>query len=186
MDEKGMLSDIKENLLKTTWFLPLIESIKTTYRECGHGHREKYYQNYLSEELKRRKIKSISEYPITHYYCKDEKEEKVIIDNGRIDLFVNDEAIIEIKAIVNELRSEDVRQLQNYLDCGSEFAKEIGFCINFPKKYQENLTLLVILNSKSKYLENISTDINWFIFTIRLKVKPSKICLPRDLGIFSL
>ena len=120
-------------------------------------------------------------------------DEKVGQSNGRIDILLTESKVtIEIKAIVGEPRPEDIRQLQNYLNSPS-IDSNIGFCVNFPRKYQEGITVVALIRKawlSSKTVKDVEEEKDdeddnnncWLMFTMRLKVSPHKKHLLTDLG----
>jgi GxxExxY protein len=96
------------------------------HRALGPGLLESAYEACLTYELRMRKLKVESEKPIPIFY-KD-----VMLDCGyRADLVVEDQVIVEIKAI-NNLSSIHEAQLLSYLKLSG---CRIGLLINFNVKY---------------------------------------------------
>ena len=95
----------------------------TVHNELGSGFLEKVYKNALLIELKNSGLKSKSEYPIKIKY------QNKIIGDYIADIIVNDQVIIEVKAI-RELAQIHEVQLVNYLKATGI---EVGLLINFGK-----------------------------------------------------
>lgn len=87
----------------------------------GAGFLEKVYENALLLELRRKKLKAESQYPIKVSY----KEE--VIGEYYADIIVEDSIILEIKA-VDSLQPIHEAQLLNYLRATG---LTIGLLINF-------------------------------------------------------
>ncbi len=98
----------------------LIDVSKKVYKILGRGHRERTYQNALELEL-RKSYKVIKEYPLPITY------EGVIINGYFIDLVIDSELPIEIKATKNIGLSEDL-QITNYM---KHIHSKKGYLINF-------------------------------------------------------
>lgn len=88
----------------------------------GPGLLESLYQKAMFKELLLRGHKVILEKPVDVFY----KGEK-ISDNLRIDLFVDDELIVELKSI-EQINPIHYKQTSTYLRL---LNKEIGLLINF-------------------------------------------------------
>ncbi len=98
----------------------LIKVCKKIYEKLSRGHRERTYQNALELEL-RKSYKVIKEYPLPITY------EGVIINGYFIDLVIDSELPIEIKATKNIGLSEDL-QITNYM---IHIKSKKGYLINF-------------------------------------------------------
>lgn len=88
----------------------------------GPGLLESLYQKALYKELLLRGHKVVSEKPVEVYY----KGEK-ISDNLKIDLYVDDELIVELKS-VEQINPIHYKQTSSYLRL---LNKQIGLLINF-------------------------------------------------------
>jgi GxxExxY protein len=88
----------------------------------GHGHLEKVYENALAHRLQKAGIKVEQQHPIKVY-----DEDGTVIGNYLADLFVEDQLIIELKAVKN-VADEHVAQILGYLKSSRI---EHGLLINF-------------------------------------------------------
>src|SRR5690349_6382672 len=91
------------------------------HRGLGPGFLESVYQKALLYELTKAGLKVESDKPIQVRY------EGVIVGDFKADLIVNDELIVELKA-VSACAVEHEVQLVNYL---TATGKEIGILLNF-------------------------------------------------------
>jgi len=91
------------------------------HNNLGPGFLEKVYENALLMELSERKIKAIPQKELIVYY----KDHKVGIYAA--DIVVNDEIILELKAVDSLIKFHDA-QLLNYLKCTG---LKLGILINF-------------------------------------------------------
>lgn len=91
------------------------------HRTLGPGFLESVYQKALLCELAKAGFKVESDKPIQVRY------EGVIVGDFKADIIVNNELIIELKAIANLVVEHEV-QLVNYL---TATGKDIGLLINF-------------------------------------------------------
>jgi GxxExxY protein len=99
----------------------IIGAAYKVYNILGFGFLESVYKKALAIELMKFNLKFEEEKPLKVYY-----EDKVVGDFF-IDLFVENEIVIELKSI-QKLAKEHEVQLVNYLN---GFKKEIGLLINF-------------------------------------------------------
>jgi GxxExxY protein len=91
------------------------------YKKLGFGFLESVYKKAMVIELSKINLKVEQEKPLKVYYDNQE------IGEYYIDLFIENEIIVELKSVENLLKAHEV-QLVNYLN-GME--KEIGLLINF-------------------------------------------------------
>ena len=91
------------------------------YNTLGFGFLEIIYHKAMLIELERAGLKNESEKSLTVHY-KDQ-----IIGEFSVDIFVEDEVIVELKSVENLAKAHEV-QLVNYLN---GMKKEIGLLINF-------------------------------------------------------
>ena len=91
------------------------------HNTLGAGFLEKVYENSLMIELKKSGLYAKSQVPIKVYY------EGIIVGDYFADILVEEEVILELKAVENLHTIHEV-QLVNYLKATD---KEIGLLINF-------------------------------------------------------
>ena len=91
------------------------------FNHLGFGFLESIYQKALIIELTKNSLKVEPEKPLKVYY------ESQVIGDFKIDLFVEDLVIVELKS-AQALSKEHEVQLVNYL---SALKKSIGLLINF-------------------------------------------------------
>ena len=97
------------------------------YKEKGSGFLESVYQKALLFEFAKAGFKVESDKPIQVRY------EGVIIGDFKADLIVDDELIVELKAVSGLVVEHEV-QLVNYL---TATGKDIGLLINFGSRSLE-------------------------------------------------
>ena len=100
----------------------IIGSAIEVHKELGPGLLESAYERCLVHELNLRGIKAIRQKPQPIYYKGLELEE-----GYRIDVFVEDRIILELKA-VNQIDEIHIAQLLTYLKLSNT---TLGFLINF-------------------------------------------------------
>lgn len=96
------------------------------YNSLGSGFLERVYENALIIKLNKTGLKAVQQYPISVYF------ENEIVGEYIADILVEDEIIVELKAI-QELNEINEAQIINYLKATG---KEIGLLINFGHEIQ--------------------------------------------------
>ena len=91
------------------------------YNQLGSGFLEKIYQNAMVIEAAKKELQIKAQHPIKVYY--DGK----IIGDYIADLWVNEQIIVELKAVQSLTREHEI-QLVNYL---AATGVETGLLINF-------------------------------------------------------
>ena len=91
------------------------------HNKLGFGFLENVYQKAMIIELTKRNLKAEAEKPLKVYY------DNQAVGEFYIDLFVEDEIIVELKSVKNLVKEHEV-QLVNYL---TGLNKDIGLLINF-------------------------------------------------------
>lgn len=100
----------------------VLDGAFAVHRAFGPGLLESVYEACLAIELKRRKIDYARQIPIPLTY-----HGQVLEPGFRIDLLVDDEAVVEIKAVERLLSIHDAQML-TYLRLAK---KRLGLLINF-------------------------------------------------------
>jgi len=93
----------------------------TVANKLGAGFLEKVYENSLLIELRKNGLKAENQKPVNVYY------DQTIVGEYFADIFVENEIIIELKAI-KHLDDVHKSQLMNYLKASN---KRFGLLINF-------------------------------------------------------
>lgn len=99
----------------------IIKACIAVHKELGPGFLESIYHNALKIELQRQHLNFESEKEVRVEYC------GVEVGTYRVDLFVEDEIIVELKA-VEELHKKYYAQVRSYLNA---LKKEVGLLVNF-------------------------------------------------------
>ena len=87
----------------------------------GNGFEEKIYQRALAIEFRKRLLQCKQEMNMNIYYDGE------YIGTRRVDIFVEDKIMVEIKAII-ELNDQNLNQCKNYLQA---YNIPVGLLINF-------------------------------------------------------
>jgi GxxExxY protein len=99
----------------------IIAAAYKVFKALGFGFLESVYKRAMIIELGKRGLKAEEEKPLKVYY------EEQVVGDFFIDLFVQDEIVVELKSI-QALAKEHEVQLVNYLN---GVKKEVGLLINF-------------------------------------------------------
>ena len=99
----------------------IIGAAYQVYNTLGFGFLESVYRKALIIELTKRKLKVEEEIPLEVYY------ENQVVGKFYVDIFVEDEIVVELKSVQNLNREHEV-QVVNYLN---GLRKEIGLLISF-------------------------------------------------------
>jgi len=118
-----ILNDSVNSVLKPSYDLAgqVIGLAMKVHRTLGHGFLESVYQKALLYELAKAGFKVESDKLIQVHY------ETAIVGDFKADLVVNDELIVELKA-VSTMAVEHEVQLVNYL---AATRKDVGLLLNF-------------------------------------------------------
>ncbi|MBN2703423.1 MAG: GxxExxY protein [Pontiellaceae bacterium] len=98
-----------------------IDAAIEVHRELGPGYDEAIYENALAVEMELRKIPFEKQKVVEVFY------KGVRVGEGRIDLFLGDEVVVELKA-VEELNQKHMAQVISYLKATK---KPLGLLVNF-------------------------------------------------------
>ncbi|MGF7139809.1 GxxExxY protein [Roseimarinus sediminis] len=99
----------------------IIACAYVVHNKLGSGFLEKVYENSMAIELRKSGLKVEQQFPIPVFY------ETIQVGDYYADLLVNDEVIVELKAVVNLTKQHEV-QVVNYLN---GIGLDIGLLINF-------------------------------------------------------
>jgi len=99
----------------------IIGAAYKVFKALGFGFLESVYKRAMIIELDKRGLKAEEEKPLKVYY------EDEVVGDFFIDLFVQDEIVVELKSIQSIAKEHEV-QLVNYLN---GVKKEVGLLINF-------------------------------------------------------
>lgn len=155
-----------------SWFPSLLTILQNTYNELGHGLLELNYQRAIEIQLMSEGIKFIQEYPI-HYKFRD-----TTLSIGRLDLLIQQEGIVEIKAQASDITESSLRQLHNYL---LHTRLPIGIAVNFPKaplnypnSLNHNLAIHVVVHPSVLSQDALHSDAPFAHLEIRCPVLPGR------------
>lgn len=93
------------------------------HKALGSGFIEKIYVKALVYELEKNKVKFVREKPIKIKY------ESLLLGEHRLDFLIEDEIILEAKAVI-EINNFHLAQVLSYLKAAN---KKLGLLLNFSK-----------------------------------------------------
>ena len=102
----------------------IIGSAMKVHSQLGNGFQEKIYQRALEIEMQKEGLEFAREFEMPVRY--DDQE----IGERRVDFFVEDKVMVEIKAI-NALEDIHLAQAKNYLEA---YNIDVGLLINFGER----------------------------------------------------
>lgn len=122
----------------------IIGAAMEVHKILGNGFQEVIYQRALAIELKERELSFIREQEMQIKY------KGINIGKRRVDFFIEDKVMLEIKAVIN-LEDVHLAQAINYLEA---YNLEIGLLINFGSKSMQFKRLMRTINHSSSYNHN--------------------------------
>jgi len=114
----------------------IIDAAMRVHTVLGPGLLESAYEACLVHELKKRKMKALSQFPLPVHY------DGLQLDLGyRVDVFVEDQVIVELKA-VDVVHPVHLAQLMSYLKLSG---KQLGLLLNFNVRHLKDGIQRVVL-----------------------------------------
>lgn len=121
----------KHPLLRT-----LVHYACNVYRALGYGLSEVVYHRALEVELRTHHHDYDSERIVDHFYGGS------FVGSSRLDLLVDRQVVLELKAIAGSLKDADERQAARYAE---HVDVPLAVLINFPQKQAESHRLSVVV-----------------------------------------
>jgi GxxExxY protein len=106
----------------------IIGAAMEVHNRIGPGYKEEVYENALCVELQKCGVAATSQYPLA------------VLDQGEqvaqfyLDLFVEDQVVVELKAFSHPLSNDDLAQMINYLKASQA---PVGLLFNFGRRSLE-------------------------------------------------
>jgi GxxExxY protein len=135
----AILSKKNKNMEHEELTKKIIACAYKVHNTLGAGFLEKVYENSLFIELRKNNFEVYQQYPINVYY--DEQ----LVGEFFADLLINNEIILELKAVENLQAIHEV-QLVNYL---KGTGLDIGLLINFGSSVEIKRKYRVYKNTKN-------------------------------------
>ncbi len=112
---------IKEQYLHSELTGKIIGCAMEVHKALGNGFQEVIYQRALEIEMKMQGLNASREHEMDIFY------KGIKIGNRRVDFFVEEKVMVEIKAVI-QLEDVHLAQAINYLEA---YGLEIGLLLNF-------------------------------------------------------
>jgi GxxExxY protein len=112
---------IKEQYLHSELTGKIIGCAMEVHRALGNGFQEVIYQRALEIEMTQQGLHFSREHEMDIYY------KGIKIGNRRVDFFVEEKVMVEIKAVI-QLEDVHLAQAINYLEA---YGLEVGLLLNF-------------------------------------------------------
>lgn len=118
---------INQKYYKSDITARIIACAQKVHKNLGNGFQEVIYQRALEIEFEKEKLRFTREKEMEIFY------EGKLIGNRRVDFLVDDDIMVELKAIT-KLEDVNIAQLINYIEA---YKVKIGLLINFGAKSLE-------------------------------------------------
>jgi GxxExxY protein len=112
---------VSEQYLHSELTHKIIGCAMEVHRNLGNGFQEVIYQRALAIEMQQQGLSFSREHEMDIFY------KGIKIGNRRVDFFVEEKVMVEMKAVVN-LEDVHLAQAINYLEA---YGLEVGLLINF-------------------------------------------------------
>jgi GxxExxY protein len=106
----------------------IIGAAMAVHNRIGPGYKEEIYEKALYNELQRRAIPAEMEYPLSV------TDEGQVVGIFYLDLWVEQQVVVEIKAFAHQLTDDERAQVINYLKAAQA---PVGLLFNFGRRSLE-------------------------------------------------
>lgn len=106
----------------------IIGAAMAVHNRLGPGFKEEVYEKALAVELNQRGIANVRQYPLSVDYAGEQ------VGLFYLDLFVETEVVVEVKALAHQLTNDERAQVINYLKAASA---PVGLLLNFGRRALE-------------------------------------------------
>ena len=106
----------------------IIGAAMKVHNDLGSGYKEEVYERALAKELQDRNIAAQCQYPVAVSYGDEQ------VAQFFLDLFVEDQVVVEVKAFSHQLTNDELAQVINYLKAAQT---PIGLLFNFGRRQLE-------------------------------------------------
>ena len=103
----------------------LIGAAMTVHNRLGSGYKEEVYERALTEELGKQEIEAVRQFPVHVDY------DDTTVATFYLDIFVEGQVVVEVKALNHQLTNDEVAQVLNYLKATSA---PVGLLFNFGRR----------------------------------------------------
>ena len=120
----GLVQDVTGNYLT----YQIIGAAMAIHNRLGPGYKEEIYEKALFVELQNKQIQAENQYPV------DVFDGNTHLARFYLDLFIQDQVVIEIKAFSHQLTNDELAQMINYLKATQV---PVGLLFNFGRRCLE-------------------------------------------------
>jgi GxxExxY protein len=106
----------------------IIGAAMAVHNRIGPGFKEEVYEKALAAELNQQNIANVRQYPVTVDY------EGEIVGLFYLDMFVEGQVVVEVKALWHQLTDDERAQVINYLKATGA---AVGLLFNFGRRALE-------------------------------------------------
>ena len=106
----------------------IIGAAMTVHNQIGAGFKEEVYERALAAELDKQKIQVICQFPVDVMY------DGQCVALFYLDMFVEGQVVVEIKAFSHQLTNDELAQVINYLKATQA---PVGLLFNFGRRKLE-------------------------------------------------
>lgn len=114
----GLVTDTTNNDLTYR----IIGAAMEVHNQLGAGYKEEVYEKSLAAELEKRGITARRQAPVEVFY------NEAPVGLFFLDILVDEQVVVEIKALAHQLTGDELAQVINYLKAGQY---PVGLLINF-------------------------------------------------------
>jgi len=106
----------------------IIGAAMQVHNKLGMGYKEEVYEKALEVELNQQGMEAIRQYPVSVEY----EQQPVAV--FYLDLFVEGQVVVEVKAFSHQLTNDELAQVINYLKATNA---KVGLLLNFGRRRLE-------------------------------------------------
>lgn len=106
----------------------IIGAAMAVHNRVGPGFKEEVYEKALAVELNQREIANLRQFPVSVEYAGEQ------VGLFYLDLFVENQVVVEAKALAHQLTNDERAQVINYLKATSA---PVGLLFNFGRRALE-------------------------------------------------
>lgn len=106
----------------------IIGAAMTVHNRLGAGYKEEVYEHALTEELGKQEIEVVRQFPVHVNY------DDTTVATFYLDIFVEDQVVVEVKALNHQLTNDEIAQVLNYLKA---VGSPVGLLFNFGRRRLE-------------------------------------------------
>jgi len=123
-----MMGKLVTDATGNTLTYQVIGAAMTVHNTLGPGLKEEVYEKALEVELNQRDITVVRQYPVPVEYAGEQ------VALFYLDLFVENQVVVEVKALSHQLTNDELAQVINYLKAASA---PVGLLFNFGRRKLE-------------------------------------------------